>query len=192
MENDLKSDPTFIQLTKKMNDDQAALDAILSACNPSTPPYSYVNAMQDFSVNYSYASNPGKYSREAIDSKAICKSAWVDTPDGMQREVEGDEAFHKAKITPAAYAVADAIKQWNDYRTQFREKRNVQGAEALKSLQYRLENIIMTATDKDTGGVSCKADLVGEATGLGSATQPITYTVEKTSEGKLYATVWGL
>ena len=188
----LKSDSTFIQLTKKMNDAQAALDAALSSCHLPTPPYSFVGAMQDPSINYGYSSKPGEYSREAIDSKAICKSAWVDTPDGMQSEVEGDEAYHKANITPAAYALADSIKKWNEYRSQFTERRKAEGADALKSLQYRMENIIMTATDKDTGAVSCKANLVGEAPGLGSAQRPIAYTVEKTSEGKLYATVWGL
>lgn len=63
---------------------------------------------------------------------------------------------------------------------------------AVEKVQYQLENVIMTATDKDTGSVSCKADLVGEVPDWGKATLPITYTVEKTSDGDLYATVWGI
>jgi len=63
---------------------------------------------------------------------------------------------------------------------------------AVEKMEYSLANIITTATDKDTGSVSCKADLVGEVPDWGKATQQITYTVEKTTDGDLYATVWGL
>lgn len=63
---------------------------------------------------------------------------------------------------------------------------------AVKKVHYHLENIVMTATDKDTGSVSCKADLFGEVPEWGSGKLSITYTVEKTSDGETYATVWGI
>lgn len=63
---------------------------------------------------------------------------------------------------------------------------------AVQNLKYQLENVIMTDTNKDTGSVSCKAQLVGDVPNWGSATSDITYTIEKTSDGQLYATVWGI
>jgi hypothetical protein len=42
------------------------------------------------------------------------------------------------------------------------------------------------------GAVSCAAVLHGEAEKYGTAEEPITYKVEQTSDGKLYATVYGL
>ncbi len=63
---------------------------------------------------------------------------------------------------------------------------------ALSNIEYTLENIILTDKNKETGAVSCKATMNAEVPDWGGASKDITYTVEKTSEGELYATVWGL
>jgi hypothetical protein len=87
----------------------------------------------------------------------------------------------EASLNAATEALRDGnVKQANDAWDA-----------AVMRVQYQLENVILTATDKDTGSVSCKADLVAEVPDWGQETLPITYTVEKTSEGNLYATVWG-
>lgn len=64
-------------------------------------------------------------------------------------------------------------------------------ADAVKSLQYRLENIIMTDKNEQTGAVMCKATLFGSVEGWGEKSLDIQYSVEKTSDGKLFATLYG-
>ena len=60
-----------------------------------------------------------------------------------------------------------------------------------KNIAYKLGAIRMKSKDADTKAVSCAAKLHGEIEGI-SAEVEITYQVEKTSDGDLYATVYGL
>ena len=59
------------------------------------------------------------------------------------------------------------------------------------TIQYRLENIIMTDKNEQTGAVMCKATLFGSVEEWGEKSISIQYSVEKTSDGKLYATLFG-
>lgn len=130
----------------------------------------------------------------------VMASAWgttINDGDGNPIRASARKTFmdqHNSQQVFARWKAADsaltAAKE--NLQSADRQARDAKWQEAAKNLQYQLENIIMTATDKDTGSVSCKADLVGEVPDWGSATKPITYTVEKTSDGDLYATVWGI
>jgi hypothetical protein len=59
-------------------------------------------------------------------------------------------------------------------------------------MTYTVDMIRMTAKDQTTGAVACAANLRGEASGYGAWTKAITYKLEKTSDGQLYGTVYGL
>jgi hypothetical protein len=48
-----------------------------------------------------------------------------------------------------------------------------------------------TAKDAQTGSVACKATLTAEVEGK-NASSEISYSIEKSSDGKLVATVYGL
>jgi hypothetical protein len=60
-----------------------------------------------------------------------------------------------------------------------------------KSIKYSLETIVTTAKDAQTGSVACKATLTAEVEGK-NASSEISYSIEKSSDGKLVATVYGL
>lgn len=59
------------------------------------------------------------------------------------------------------------------------------------TIQYRLENIIMTDKNDQTGAVTCKASLFGSVDEWGEKSVSIQYGIEKTLDGKLYATLYG-
>ena len=62
---------------------------------------------------------------------------------------------------------------------------------ALGKLVYRLDVIRMKARNADTKAVSCTAELNADVVD-GNAHKEINYTIEKTTDEKLYATVYGL
>lgn len=195
---DIQSDAAFQVLDKKMNEDQQKLTAILTQCGSFSSYSNFAENMKDGSN--SYDGNKAQYTGQNIDKEAICKRVQVpashaseDEPYyGETVEVEGDTAFHKAHITPLAYALADDIRKWNEYWDQYQSKQDKAWDEAVKGISYTLSNIIMTAKAQDTGAVQCKATLTGHLDGLADATADITYSIEKNSDGDLVATVYGL
>lgn len=64
--------------------------------------------------------------------------------------------------------------------------------EIYKNISWKVDNIIMTAKDRDTGSVDCKATLKGSLIDGGASSVKITYKVERNSDGQPYVTVWGL
>ena len=56
---------------------------------------------------------------------------------------------------------------------------------------YEIGTIRMTAKDATTEAVTCEAVLIAEMPKYRQE-QPIRYKIENTTDGKLYATVWGL
>lgn len=195
---DISSDATFQALDKKLNEDQQKLTDALTKCGSFTSYSIFAENMKD--GPNSYDGNKAYYSGQNIDKEAICKRVQVpvaseieDVPYyGETIEVEGDTAFHKANITPVAYALADDIKKWNEYWDQYQSKQDKAWDEAVKGIAYSLSNIIMTAKAQDTGTVQCKATLVAHLDGIDDATADITYSIEKNSDGDLIATVYGL
>jgi hypothetical protein len=71
------------------------------------------------------------------------------------------------------------------------QKANADWDKIASAIQYRLENIIMTDKNEQTGAVMCKATLFGSVDDWGEKSQNIQYSVEKTSDGKLFATLYG-
>jgi hypothetical protein len=65
-------------------------------------------------------------------------------------------------------------------------------AEAKNLMKYTLDVIRTTRKDRETGNIACAATLQGDAGKFGTWTLPITYTVERTSDGIPYVTVYGL
>jgi hypothetical protein len=55
---------------------------------------------------------------------------------------------------------------------------------------FSVDDIILISTDDSTEKVECKAKLTAEVPGWGSDNEKIRYTIEKTSDGDLYATVY--
>ncbi len=55
---------------------------------------------------------------------------------------------------------------------------------------YKLNNIIPLSRNNSTGSVMCKAELSASVPDWGEAYQPIEFSVEKTTEGKLYVEVF--
>jgi hypothetical protein len=58
------------------------------------------------------------------------------------------------------------------------------------SASAKLEDIIMTKKENDTGSLSCKGKLSVDVDGWGGAEAIKDYKIEKTSEGELYATLY--
>jgi len=86
-------------------------------------------------------------------------------------------------------------------RTRIDSCRDTFDQKALENLRktktvvdYSLDAIRTSAKDETTGAVACAANLHAVAAEKynASAEEPITYKLEKTSDGKLYATVFGL
>jgi hypothetical protein len=61
--------------------------------------------------------------------------------------------------------------------------------EAGTTASYRVDAIRTTAKDTATGALACAADLRIDIPKWGSMTEPMTYRVEKTSDGKSYVTI---
>jgi hypothetical protein len=100
-------------------------------------------------------------------------------------------------VTDAARKDADAAQEvLNDANKAADAADNARasaiGADVQKEMKYTLDVIRTTAKDQGTGALTCAATLNGEAGKYGAAKLPITYKVEKTSDGKLYVTVYGL
>ena len=57
--------------------------------------------------------------------------------------------------------------------------------------EYTVENAIMTEKNQQTGAVACKASLKVVVPEWAWAATDIKYTVEKTTDGKLFATLYG-
>jgi hypothetical protein len=93
-------------------------------------------------------------------------------------------------ITKFSTAEISLSKAKDAIRSSNAEKYNNAWKSALEGISYKLNDIIMTEKDKDTGSVACKAKLSAEVPGWGGASQPIAYTVEKTTGGELYATMY--
>lgn len=181
-----------------MNEDQQKLTAILTQCGSFSSYSNFAENMKD--GPNSYDGNKTQYTGQNIDKEAICKRVQVpvsgaseDEPYyGETVEVEGDAAFHKAHITPLAYALADDIRKWNEYWDQYQSKQRKAWDEAVKGIAYSLNNIIMTAKAQDTGTVQCKASMTAHLDGIEDASTDITYSIEKNNDGDLVATVYGL
>lgn len=62
---------------------------------------------------------------------------------------------------------------------------------AKNNIQYGLVNIITTKIDETVSSATCKAVLTAELEGE-SAESEISYKLETTSKGDMYATVWGI
>jgi hypothetical protein len=60
-----------------------------------------------------------------------------------------------------------------------------------KNAKYQLDTIRTNSKDPDTHSVTCTAKLIVGVAGM-TANKEINYKIEKTSEGRWYATVWGL
>ena len=70
---------------------------------------------------------------------------------------------------------------------------NQLGAEAAKAFSYDVQAIRTTETNEKTGAQQCAAELKINASSGGSNALPITYTVERTDDGKqFYVNVFGL
>ena len=59
----------------------------------------------------------------------------------------------------------------------------------LDDAKYVLENIITTNKNEKTGAVSCKADIKADINESFKVEGKVVYTLEKTSDNKLYATI---
>lgn len=84
---------------------------------------------------------------------------------------------------PARYASSGARcaeQKWNEI------------VAAWASPSYTLDAIRMTANDTTTGAIECAADLHIDVPNWEGIKAPMTYKVEKTSEGKIYVTVFKL
>ena len=80
------------------------------------------------------------------------------------------------------------VKQISD-----REMVTQLGAEAAKMFSYEVQAIRTTSTNEKTGEHECAAELKIKASNGASNSIPITYTVEKTDDGKqFYVNVFGL
>lgn len=71
------------------------------------------------------------------------------------------------------------------------------GPDPVATYTHTIENIREAGTDKETGKVSCEADLIRSPTSstgkkYNDQVFPIGYTSEMTTEGKQYVTVFGL
>jgi hypothetical protein len=80
--------------------------------------------------------------------------------------------------------------QAKELRSQIQSEQKVTDQNVRQSATYWLDSIRMTAKDSDTKAVSCAAKLA--KIGDHGANVDITFTVETTTEGKLYATVHNL
>ena len=106
---------------------------------------------------------------------------------------------YRQKVNRAEQAVATAQANIHAVEQVFEQaQRNAR--EALnhraydyvrKQIKYALDAIRMT--DKNlAGAITCAANIKAEAERYRSKEAPITYKIEKTSDGRLYATVYGL
>lgn len=86
----------------------------------------------------------------------------------------------------AAYKEAASIKM-----EQKREENKKIWQDASADVEWNLSNIITEYKQENTGSVACKATISAAINNL-SQNRNITYTIQKTSEGKLYTQVWGL
>lgn len=57
------------------------------------------------------------------------------------------------------------------------------------ALTLTLADIVVKERNPTTGAVGCKATLHADVSGYGTADQPIEYSVEKTTDGRLYVTL---
>ncbi|WP_152414468.1 hypothetical protein [Blastomonas sp. AAP53] len=101
-------------------------------------------------------------------------------------------------IRPILNKMNDIIEKKKDYTSLFDQKRknsyekNMQEWLSRKNdIVFDLKNIILVDRNEATGAVECKADLNVSLGELSSESQ-INFTVEKTSEGELYGTVFGI
>ena len=86
-------------------------------------------------------------------------------------------------------------KEVTDLVTQIagREMANQIGAEAAKAFSYEVQAIRTTGSNEKTGAQQCAAELKIKASNGGVNELPITYTVERTDDGKqFYVNVFGL
>lgn len=63
--------------------------------------------------------------------------------------------------------------------------------QAVDSLEYALSQIVTIDKNEQTGAVACKATLTGTVAGWGDKSTSVRYSIEKTSDGELYATLYG-
>lgn len=193
-----KEGAEFKKITEKVQQDGERLNKILASCGQKSsfgidPNGVEGNEYPTDHTGYYHYDQPGKVSRELIDQEALCKPTIPAGEIPSAANIEGDEAFHKANITPAAYALADDINLWFAMRAKATEAHREATNEKIKGFKLTLENIIMTFKDSTTGSVSCKATAVGHLDGLNEdAHRDITYTIEKTTSGDFIATVQGL
>ena len=189
-----KEGAEFKKITEKVKQDAEKLNKTLASCGQqSNYGVEIDNGTPSVSDGRRFYNDYDDYaSREKIDGEAVCKPTFSSPMEPMKR-IEGDQAFHKANITPAAYAFADDIKLWFAMRDKARVAHSEATKEKMKGFKLTLENIIMTFKDSTTGSVSCKATAVGHLDGLDKYDhRDITYNIEKTTSGKFVATVEGL
>jgi hypothetical protein len=138
-------------------------------------------------------------SEESQNFTSVGADGW-----GTRYEDEGSfEVQNSARKSFMSQNAGTILKQWSVTEAALRAAQSNLDADnikrkddawkaALENIAYNLENIILTKKDKEVGSVSCKARLNADIPGWGGAHQEITYKVEKTSEGEIYATVWGI
>jgi hypothetical protein len=97
--------------------------------------------------------------------------------------------IHFDSIVPLTRTISELENKRDRYKADLANKKF---EILLPGLKYSLSNIIMTSKNEQTGAVQCKAALGAEITDWGQAGQDITYQIEKTTDGKLVATVYGL
>lgn len=94
----------------------------------------------------------------------------------IRRVEAADDALHKAKLD----AISDiALRQMQSVAT------------VEKKAQYSVSDIRMTDRNSTTKAVACAASLSVDLPDWGRAAMNVKYTVELTTEGKLYATLYG-
>jgi len=95
------------------------------------------------------------------------------------------------KINGLQDQIKKAEQAYNQSQSDRRSANQGKWAEMAKDIKYTLETIVTTGKDPQTGSVACKATLIASLSGK-SANQEIGYSIEKSSDGNLVATVYGL
>lgn len=106
--------------------------------------------------------------------------------------------YASLKVYPIKKQLSEIENEMESYKASFDTKREEINKKHMQtwstkkdSIEFTLNNIIMTNKNENTGSVECKAELDASLDDLSSKT-PIKYTIEKNSEGELFGTVWGL
>ena len=122
------------------------------------------------------------------------KIADLNNQKGLLNPSDSDYAQKSQNFSDA---ISQISNQRDDYKKNENSKIENQANQTLhniiESMSYSLDTIIKVAKNAETGSVDCKASLHASYGKSGdSDPEEITYTVEKTTDGKSVVTVWGL